>query len=97
VRSQTRRGLFHGHCQRMCEQRSWNRTLENSVTLCRVLTGNIIVGLKYSIGRVPMASCDFSTHEYSYDDTSNDFNLTQFALTAEDLNYKVEHGTTKIK
>uniref|UniRef100_A0AC35GP55 Glucosylceramidase n=2 Tax=Panagrolaimus sp. PS1159 TaxID=55785 RepID=A0AC35GP55_9BILA len=38
-------------------------------------------GLGYTIGRVPMASCDFSTHEYSYDDIENDFNLINFNLT----------------
>lgn len=36
-----------------------------------------------------MASCDFSTHVYSYDDVDGDFNLTNFALTIEDYNYKV--------
>lgn len=48
-------------------------------------------GLGYTIGRVPMASCDFSTHPYSYDDTPGDFNLTKFALTKEDLNYKIPY------
>ncbi|PAV90327.1 hypothetical protein WR25_25155 [Diploscapter pachys] len=38
-----------------------------------------------------MASCDFSTHEYSYDDVANDFNLTNFNLTAEDFRYKIPY------
>lgn len=46
-------------------------------------------GLGYTIGRVPMASCDFSTHEYSYDDVENDFDLINFNLTQEDLTLKV--------
>ena len=48
-------------------------------------------GLGYTVGRVPMASCDFSTHEYSYDDVANDFNLTNFNLTAEDFRYKIPY------
>lgn len=36
-----------------------------------------------------MAGCDFSVREYSYDDVDGDFNLTNFALVNEDLNYKV--------
>ncbi|KAK3799329.1 hypothetical protein RRG08_048836 [Elysia crispata] len=46
-------------------------------------------GLGYTIGRVPMASCDFSTHPYSYDDTPGDMNLTKFSLADEDLKYKI--------
>ena len=46
-------------------------------------------GIGYTVARTPMASCDFSTHEYSYDDSDGDFNLTNFALTMEDYNYKV--------
>ncbi|ETN75848.1 O-Glycosyl hydrolase family 30 [Necator americanus] len=46
-------------------------------------------GLQYTIGRVPMASTDFSTHEYSYADTPGDFSLTNFSLTVEDYQYKV--------
>ncbi|GFS09420.1 glucosylceramidase [Elysia marginata] len=48
-------------------------------------------GLGYTIGRVPMASCDFSTHPYSYDDTPGDLNLTKFALAKEDLSYKIPY------
>lgn len=46
-------------------------------------------GLEYNIGRVPIASCDFSTHEYSYDDVHDDFELKHFALPDEDLKLKV--------
>ncbi|KAI1700264.1 glycosyl hydrolase family 30 TIM-barrel domain-containing protein [Ditylenchus destructor] len=48
-------------------------------------------GLGYTVGRVPMASCDFSTHAYSYCDTSGDFNLTTFNLTVEDFVLKVPY------
>ncbi|KAK3097705.1 hypothetical protein FSP39_012333 [Pinctada imbricata] len=48
-------------------------------------------GIEYNVGRIPMASCDFSTHPYSYDDSSGDFNLTKFALTQEDINYKIKY------
>ncbi|KAF1755500.1 hypothetical protein GCK72_011950 [Caenorhabditis remanei] len=46
-------------------------------------------GLEYNVGRVPMASCDFSTHEYSYDDVKDDFELKHFALADEDLKLKI--------
>lgn len=36
-----------------------------------------------------MASTDFSTHEYSYDDVKFDFDLKNFNLTVEDLQYKI--------
>lgn len=36
-----------------------------------------------------MASCDFSTHQYSYDDADGDLELKHFALAPEDLKYKV--------
>lgn len=36
-----------------------------------------------------MASCDFSTHEYSYDDVPDDFALQHFNLTIEDNELKV--------
>ncbi|ULT94360.1 hypothetical protein L3Y34_003676 [Caenorhabditis briggsae] len=46
----------------------------NMLTLPQAMQDQIIQqyfsddGLGYVFGRVPMASCDFSTHEYSYDD-----------------------------
>ncbi len=46
-------------------------------------------GIEYNIGRIPMASCDFSTRVYTYDDISEDFNLTHFNLASEDLNFKI--------
>lgn len=46
-------------------------------------------GIEYTIGRVPIASADFSTRKYSYDDVANDFDLEHFALADEDLKYKV--------
>ncbi|XP_061163463.1 lysosomal acid glucosylceramidase-like isoform X2 [Saccostrea echinata] len=46
-------------------------------------------GIEYTLGRIPMASCDFSTHPYSYDDTDGDFNLTKFSLAQEDFKYKI--------
>nr|XP_006814202.1 PREDICTED: glucosylceramidase-like [Saccoglossus kowalevskii] len=46
-------------------------------------------GIEYTLGRIPMASCDFSTHPYSYDDVVGDFSLENFALTKEDLSFKI--------
>ena len=36
-----------------------------------------------------MASCDFSTHTYSYDDYKEDFQMQNFSLTIEDLKLKI--------
>ncbi|XP_065322963.1 lysosomal acid glucosylceramidase-like [Gordionus sp. m RMFG-2023] len=47
------------------------------------------LGINYNMIRIPMASCDFSTHVYSYDDHDNDFNLTHFELTVEDTHHKI--------
>ncbi|XP_054713189.1 lysosomal acid glucosylceramidase-like [Uloborus diversus] len=46
-------------------------------------------GLEYNMGRVPIASCDFSTHPYSYADVDNDFELNHFELAKEDFLYKI--------
>ncbi|KAE9551948.1 hypothetical protein FO519_004849 [Halicephalobus sp. NKZ332] len=46
-------------------------------------------GINYQVSRVPVASTDFSVNVYSYDDTSNDFNMTDFKLTNEDMTYKI--------
>jgi glucosylceramidase len=46
-------------------------------------------GLEYSMGRIPIGGCDFSTHPYSYDDHPGDINLTQFKSAKEDYLYKV--------
>lgn len=46
-------------------------------------------GIEYNLGRVPMASCDFSTRVYSYDDHPNDTSLLKFVLAEEDLIYKI--------
>ncbi|CAH1254156.1 GBA [Branchiostoma lanceolatum] len=46
-------------------------------------------GIEYTLGRVPMGGCDFSTREYTYDDTPGDLELTKFALAEEDMKYKI--------
>jgi len=62
-------------------------------------------GLEYSLGRVPIASSDFSCRDsnnnpslvncdtqksqYSYDDTEGDFTLSHFKLQKEDLHFKI--------
>ncbi|XP_014678234.1 PREDICTED: glucosylceramidase-like [Priapulus caudatus] len=46
-------------------------------------------GIEYTIGRVPMGGCDFSTRKYTYDDTEDDFMLSHFSLASEDLEYKI--------
>ncbi|VDN06504.1 unnamed protein product [Thelazia callipaeda] len=48
-------------------------------------------GIQYTIGRVPMASCDFSTRVYSYDDIPNDFTLSNFSLAEEDMKFKIPY------
>ncbi|KAM7285332.1 lysosomal acid glucosylceramidase-like [Ixodes scapularis] len=46
-------------------------------------------GLAYNLGRVPMASCDFSVRQYTYNDVPGDLNMSHFALAAEDFSVKV--------
>ncbi|XP_038140270.1 lysosomal acid glucosylceramidase [Cyprinodon tularosa] len=46
-------------------------------------------GIGYSVVRVPMASCDFSTRLYTYADSPSDYELKNFALAPEDVNMKI--------
>ncbi|KAI6239653.1 Glucosylceramidase [Aphelenchoides fujianensis] len=48
-------------------------------------------GIGYTLGRVPIASCDFSTRIYSYVDQANDFDLATFKLAPEDLQAKIPY------
>lgn len=50
-----------------------------------------VEGLSYNIGRVPMASCDFSIRLYTYNDVPGDLDMTNFALTTEDLSLKIPY------
>ncbi|KHJ75944.1 O-Glycosyl hydrolase family 30 [Oesophagostomum dentatum] len=69
----------------------------NLQTLPKSMQDNILEGyygdngLQYTFGRVPMASTDFSTHEYSYADVPGDFELANFSLTEEDYQYKIPY------
>lgn len=53
-------------------------------------------GSRYTFGRVPIASSDFSTHAYSYVEKDGDFNFTTFALTEEDYKMKIPHILTAL-
>lgn len=48
-------------------------------------------GNAYTMGRVPIASTDFSSGPYTYDDNNDkpDFDLKHFSLFPEDLHYKI--------
>ncbi|GMS94139.1 hypothetical protein PENTCL1PPCAC_16314, partial [Pristionchus entomophagus] len=48
-------------------------------------------GTEYTLGRVPIASCDFSLSPYSYDDVAGDFSLANFALANADFQYKIPY------
>lgn len=48
-------------------------------------------GLQYNFARVPIAGTDFSTRFYTYDDSSDNFNLSQWKLADEDLNLKIPY------
>uniref|UniRef100_A0A914V756 Glucosylceramidase n=1 Tax=Plectus sambesii TaxID=2011161 RepID=A0A914V756_9BILA len=54
-------------------------------------------GIQYSIGRVTMASTDFSTREYSYDDVDGDFTLEHFALAPDDFQFKIPYIKRAVK
>lgn len=51
-----------------------------------------LAGLEYNLIRLPMASCDFSLHAYTYDDVPYDYELTHFSLRDEDTKLKVSGG-----
>ncbi|CAK5082014.1 unnamed protein product [Meloidogyne enterolobii] len=57
---------------------------------------NLKKGIRYSVGRVPISSCDFSSRVYSYCDTDNDFKLKTFALAEEDLHMKASKNLYQI-
>mmetsp|Transcript_45045 Transcript_45045/g.107019 ORF Transcript_45045/g.107019 Transcript_45045/m.107019 type:complete len:579 (+) Transcript_45045:45-1781(+) len=40
-------------------------------------------GIRYTLGRVPMASCDFSTHVYSYAEVQEDMALEHFSIEVD--------------
>ncbi|GMR40557.1 hypothetical protein PMAYCL1PPCAC_10752 [Pristionchus mayeri] len=46
-------------------------------------------GTEYNLGRVPIASTDFSFSQYSYDDVEGDLELVHWALREEDYEYKI--------
>ncbi|KAJ9589820.1 hypothetical protein L9F63_027919, partial [Diploptera punctata] len=48
-------------------------------------------GIGYSFIRVPFAGTDFSTYNYTYDDTIDDESLRFFSLKEEDTNYKIPY------
>jgi glucosylceramidase len=47
------------------------------------------IGIEYNILRVPISGADFSNRTYTYNDSPNDFNLTNFSLAYEDLSLKI--------
>ncbi|NWH24188.1 GLCM Glucosylceramidase, partial [Grus americana] len=49
-------------------------------------------GLEYNLVRLPMASCDFSLHAYTYDDVPFDYELAHFSLRDEDTKLKASGG-----
>ncbi|XP_077455890.1 lysosomal acid glucosylceramidase [Stigmatopora argus] len=46
-------------------------------------------GIGYTVVRVPMASCDFSTRLYTYADSKDDYSLHNFTLAPEDVHMKI--------
>lgn len=49
------------------------------------------LGAEYTLGRVPIASTDFSPRPYSYAEVKDDFDMEHFSLVEEDFKYKVNH------
>lgn len=41
-------------------------------------------GNEYTVGRIPMGSCDFSVKQYSFDDVPGDYNLSYFDTGVEE-------------
>jgi glucosylceramidase len=48
-------------------------------------------GIEYSLARVVISGCDFSTVPYSYDDVQNDWELENWSLVREDTAMKVHY------
>ncbi|XP_393208.1 putative glucosylceramidase 4 [Apis mellifera] len=48
-------------------------------------------GSRYTLGRIPIGSTDFSTRIYTYDDAPGDKLLKNFSLAPEDYNYKIPY------
>lgn len=48
-------------------------------------------GIEYTIGRIPVASCDFSARKYTYDDSPGDFEMSNFTLAPEDFGLKIPY------
>ena len=48
-------------------------------------------GIEYTMARVPIAGCDFSSRPYTYDDVEGDSDLLYFNLTMEDHDYKIPY------
>ncbi|KJE95330.1 glucosylceramidase, variant [Capsaspora owczarzaki ATCC 30864] len=46
-------------------------------------------GLGYALGRIPIASCDFSTHMYSYNDLYGDYQMTNFSVDVDVASGKI--------
>lgn len=46
-------------------------------------------GIAFSFGRVPLGDTDFSLEYYSFDDTVDDVNMTDFALTTFEMETRV--------
>nr|XP_056709475.1 lysosomal acid glucosylceramidase-like [Euleptes europaea] len=46
-------------------------------------------GSEYNLMRLPIASCDFSTHPYVYDNVAYDYDLTYFSLAKEDIMFRI--------
>ncbi|CCD66456.1 Putative glucosylceramidase 2 [Caenorhabditis elegans] len=48
-------------------------------------------GLNLQFGRVPIASNDFSSRVYTYDDNLEDYNMAHFSLQREDYQWKIPY------
>ncbi|EYC05978.1 hypothetical protein Y032_0079g1285 [Ancylostoma ceylanicum] len=48
-------------------------------------------GIEYNLARVPIASTDFSTREYSYSEVPGDMKMSRFSLAPEDFKYKIPY------
>ncbi|XP_076179010.1 lysosomal acid glucosylceramidase-like [Ptiloglossa arizonensis] len=54
-------------------------------------------GSKYTLCRIPIGGCDFSTRAYTYDTFDDDATLEHFALTQEDYDLKIPLAKEALK
>jgi len=68
---------------------NWQRLSPKGQDAVVQLLFNATIGLGYTLGRIPIHSCDFSIASYTFDDVEDDFTLEYFDRTVQ---HDVDNG-----